>query len=153
MKIILGGVAIALVAVTALLWSQSAGAQAAGQLPYQDAAAVARGAELYQENCASCHGEQLQGQENWRDRDAEGYLPAPPHDVTGHSWHHGDAQLLAITRQGTAALVGSGYRSRMQGYQDVLSEQDILAVLAFIKSSWPPEIIERHNEINAQAEG
>lgn len=153
MKIILGGVAIAVVAVTVLLWSQGAGAQTAELLPYQDAAAVRRGAELYQNYCASCHGDQLQGQANWRERDGEGYLPAPPHDVTGHSWHHGDAQLLAITRQGTAALVGSGYRSRMQGYEGVLSEQDILAVLAFIKSSWPPEIIERHNDINAQAEG
>jgi mono/diheme cytochrome c family protein len=153
MKIIWGGAAFGAVAVAALLWSQSAGVHAAGVLPYQDDAAVTRGAEVYQDYCASCHGDQLQGEANWRQRDAEGYLPAPPHDASGHTWHHGDAQLLEITLKGTEALVGSGYRSRMQGYEGVLSEQDILAVLAFIKSTWPPEVIERHNDINMQAEG
>ena len=153
MNIIWGGAAIGAVAAAVLVWSQSGGVQAAGVLPYQDDVAVTRGAEVYQDYCASCHGDKLQGEANWRERDAEGYLPAPPHDATGHTWHHGDAQLLATTRKGTEALVGGGYHSRMQGYEDVLSKQDILAVLAFIKSTWPPEVIERHNEINAQVDG
>jgi len=153
MKIIFVGAAVGAVAVAAVLWSQGIAVQAAGVLPYQDEAAVARGSEVYQDYCASCHGAQLQGEPNWRERDADGYLPAPPHDATGHTWHHSDAQLLATTLKGTAALVGSGYRSRMEGYEDILSEQDILAVLAFIKSTWPPEVIERHNGINVQAGG
>jgi len=153
MKIVLGGGVVLAVAAAAWLWSPSDGVHAAGLLPYQDEAAVTRGAEVYQDYCASCHGDQLQGQANWRDRDADGYLPAPPHDVTGHTWHHDDAQLLEITRKGTAALVGNGYRSRMQGYEDVLSEQDMLAVLGYIKSTWPPEVIERHNAMNTQDDG
>ena len=152
MTYFVGRAALGAILVGALVWSQSTEAKAAGLFPYQNANVVARGEVVYQENCASCHGDQLQGEVNWRERDGEGYLPAPPHDASGHTWHHTDEQLLAITRQGTAALVGNGYRSRMQGFADELTEADLLAVLAYIKSTWPVEIINRHNEINKQAE-
>ncbi len=56
--------------------------------------------EIYLKYCASCHGEQLQGQSNWRQRDAEGYLPAPPHDESGHTWHHSDTYLFLMTKYG-----------------------------------------------------
>jgi mono/diheme cytochrome c family protein len=64
-------------------------------------------------------------------------LPAPPHDASGHTWHHGDAVLFRITKEGPAAVVGGGYRSAMPGFADVLSDEDIWAVLAFIRSTWP----------------
>lgn len=126
-----------------------------GLLPYDHPEAVARGAVLYAENCASCHGADLSGQTvpDWRVRDAEGYLPAPPHDETGHTWHHPDAVLVAITTHGTEALIGGDYRSNMIGFGDVLGEQQILDVLAYIKSTWPARAIEMHNEINARAGG
>ena len=124
---------------------------AQGPLPYTDAARVAAGAELYAENCASCHGADLQGQPNWKVRDADGYLPAPPHDVTGHTWHHPDTQLIDIVSRGTEAIVGNGYASRMIGYGEILSDQEIRDVLAYIKSTWPAEVIEMHNDINARS--
>ena len=151
MKYLWSGAALGVAAVAVVVWSQSAQVNAAGLFPYQDDAAVAQGSELYQDYCASCHGAQLEGQANWRDRDAEGYLPAPPHDASGHTWHHPDSQLLEITRKGTAALVGNGYVSQMQGYEDILSEDEMLAVLAYIKSTWPLEVIDRHNQINSKA--
>jgi cytochrome c len=52
------------------------------------------GKEIYTNNCASCHGKNLEGQPNWRERNDAGYLPAPPHDKTGHTWHHSDAYLF-----------------------------------------------------------
>ncbi|WP_108484832.1 c-type cytochrome [Oceaniglobus ichthyenteri] len=122
----------------------------AGQIfAYDDPDVVARGAELYAQNCASCHGAALEGQENWRTRLPSGVLPAPPHDPTGHTWHHSDAHLFALTKYGVAALVGQGYESDMIGYGDVLSDAEIAATLAYIKSTWPAEIIARHNEMNA----
>ena len=130
------------------VWQTEGGAQA-GSLPWDDPAEVARGAALYAENCASCHGAALEGEPNWRQRDGEGYLPAPPHDASGHTWHHPDEQLITITRLGTEAVVGGGYRSRMPGFADVLDEAEIRAVLAYIKSTWPTEVIKTHNEINA----
>lgn len=122
-----------------------------GLLPYEDAEAVALGRTVYAEHCAACHGADLEGAPDWRSRDAYGYLPAPPHDETGHTWHHPDRLLVAITARGTEAVVGGDYRSNMKGFGDILSEDEILAVLAYIKSTWPPRIIEQHNRINAEA--
>lgn len=158
----LAGLGIAGLAAAAAWWPRGeAKAQAVeqaaeqavepGLLPYRDAAAVARGRAIYDDYCAACHGAALEGQPNWRERDAEGYLPAPPHDATGHTWHHPDSQLVAITWLGTERVVGQGYRSRMQGYEGILSETQVLEVLAYIKSTWPEEIIARHNQINAEA--
>jgi mono/diheme cytochrome c family protein len=126
-----------------------------GLLPYDHPDAVARGAQIYAENCASCHGTDLSGQAgaDWRVRDADGYLPAPPHDETGHTWHHPDEVLVAITTHGTEALIGGDYRSRMMGFGEVLSDEEILDVLAFIKSTWPARVIEIHDGINAQSGG
>ncbi|MCA0872713.1 cytochrome c [Seohaeicola saemankumensis] len=148
--LILAGLALA--GAAALWWVLAPGHRdGAGLLPYRDAATVALGQQVYAGHCAACHGAALQGQPDWRQADADGYLPAPPHDATGHTWHHADRQLVAITRLGTEQLVGGGYKSRMAGYADVLSEAEIIAVLAYIKSTWPPEIIDRHNQINADA--
>ena len=122
---------------------------AVGLLRWQDADVVAEGATLYGQHCASCHGAELEGAPNWRERDAEGYLPAPPHDETGHTWHHADEILIAITTHGTAALVGGDYRTNMMGFGEVMTEDEIIAVLSYIKSTWPEEAIEIHNEINA----
>ncbi len=105
-----------------------------------DAQLVALGEILYQQHCASCHGAELEGQPNWKQRDENGYLPAPPHDETGHTWHHPDEQLFEITKIGTEAFVGMGYKSNMIGFEDQLSDSEIWAVLAFIKSQWSPRI-------------
>ncbi|CUI00407.1 c-type cytochrome [Leisingera aquaemixtae] len=133
-------------------WLAESGPQAAGILPYQDPEAVALGEAVYLDHCASCHGADLQGEPNWQDRDSDGYLPAPPQDESGHTWHHPDAQLLDITRRGVAEVVGNGYRSRMGGFAGVLTEEEMLAVLAYIKSRWPAKVIARHNQINSQAD-
>lgn len=151
MKKLLAGIgALALVSAGAI-WGLSGAKAQPGLLPYTDPVAVARGAEVYGGYCASCHGGRLQGQPDWRDRDAEGYLPAPPHDRSGHTWHHPDAQLVALTWHGTAQIVGNGYKSRMPGFKDTLNREDVLAVLAYIKSTWPEAVIARHNALNAQA--
>lgn len=130
--------------------SSALAAQAEGFVPYDNPQAIAIGQEIYAENCASCHGANLEGQGNWRERDDDGYLPAPPHDPSGHTWHHPDEQLFMITKYGTEAMIGGDYKSRMAGYEGVLDDMEILAVLAFIKSTWPKRVIEIHNGINAQ---
>jgi mono/diheme cytochrome c family protein len=114
---------------------------------------VALGERLYARECASCHGAGLEGEPNWQRRLPNGRLPAPPHDETGHTWHHPDAVLFHLTKEGPAALAGGGYESDMPGYRDVLSDAEIIAVLSYIKSTWPEEIRARHDQLNAAAAG
>lgn len=148
---------IACSGLAALLAATVSGPEAAadsalpGQiLRWEDPDVVARGSEIYDAQCASCHGSDLEGQADWRERLPNGRLPAPPHDETGHTWHHADILLVAITTLGTAALVGGDYESDMTGFGDALSPDEIVAVLSYIKSTWPQEVIEIHNDINAR---
>lgn len=126
-------------------------ATASFRLKPGDTALVEEGRSVYAQNCMSCHGLRLQGEPNWRERKANGRLPAPPHDPTGHTWHHPDEQLFALTKYGPARMIGDGYESDMPGYEGILSDREIMAVLSFIKSTWPPEIRQRHDMINREA--
>lgn len=98
------------------------------------------GRQVYVTYCAACHGANLQGQPNWRTPLVNGSMPAPPHDQTGHTWHHPDQQLFEITKYGGQRFSPQGYVNLMPGYEGQLSDDQIWAVLAYIKSSWPPEV-------------
>lgn len=99
--------------------------------------ALARGQQLYLANCASCHGARLEGQPDWQRRLASGRMPAPPHDASGHTWHHPDRVLFEITKHGASAVVGGGYASDMPGFADALSDAEVTLILDYIKSTWP----------------
>lgn len=97
---------------------------------------VEPGQRLYDEHCALCHGVNLEGQANWMARLPNGRLPAPPHDATGHTWHHSDAQLFQMTKDGLASMA-PGYESDMPTFGGVLTDEEVIAVLNHIKSTWP----------------
>jgi mono/diheme cytochrome c family protein len=114
-------------------------------------AQVALGREVYSMNCASCHGANLEGEPNWQTRKPTGRLPAPPHDASGHTWHHPDAQLFGIVKSGLTPYAPPGYQSDMPAYAGSLSDEQISAVLAYIKSSWPADIRARQAEMSRRA--
>lgn len=115
---------------------------------------VAAGEVIYLAQCASCHGAQLEGQPNWRKRNEQGYLPAPPHDKTGHTWHHADDLLFEITKYGAGVVIGdSNYKTLMPAYEFILSDDEIIAVLSYIKNSWPEQERAWQDEINANQGG
>jgi mono/diheme cytochrome c family protein len=111
-----------------------------------DARLVSHGEQLYARHCASCHGRNLEGQPDWQSRNAQGRLPAPPHDAHGHTWHHDDEVLFEVTKYGLAKHAPPGYQSDMPAFEGVLGDKDIVAVLAFIKSRWPPLIHDKRRE-------
>ena len=117
-----------------------------------DQSLVMQGKAIYVNNCAACHGEALQGQPNWRERMSNGRLPAPPHDKSGHTWHHPDAMLVDMVKNGLVPgkTVPPGYVSDMPAYRDILSDQEIIAVLTYIKSTWPPKVLEAQKEVTLQ---
>ena len=120
-----------------------------------DPAQVARGKPVYEQHCASCHGATLEGQPKWQDKLPTGRMPAPPHDASGHTWHHPDAVLFGITKDGLVPgkYAPPGYQSDMPGFGRVLSDEEIWAVLAFIKSSWPPSIRKAQLEMTRERPG
>ena len=106
-------------------------------------ARLRQGAALYARHCAACHGARLEGQPDWQIADADGRLPAPPHDASGHTWHHGDAMLADYVRRGGQAVLddlGVPMTSGMPAFGETLTEGNIAAILAFIKSNWPARL-------------
>ncbi len=126
--------------------------QTFGILTSDDAEVIAVGQSIYADQCAACHGARLQGQPNWRIRGEDGLLPAPPHDATGHTWHHDDETLFTLTKYGLAGLMENAPPSGMPVYESVLTDDEIIAVLSFIKSTWPDDLRQYHDELNAQSE-
>lgn len=104
-----------------------------------NAALVAQGKLVYAAQCASCHGANLEGQPNWQADLPTGGRLAPPHDVTGHTWHHNDESLFTTVKYGGQATSPPGYKNNMPAFSQ-LSDSDIWAVLTYIKSTWPPDI-------------
>jgi len=102
---------------------------------------VAQGQQTYTAYCASCHGVNLEGQPDWQQANPDGSLRAPPHDETGHTWHHGDAALIESIKSGGARLAANGGQSAMPAYDEILTDPEISAVLAYIRSTWPDDIV------------
>ncbi|WP_085026567.1 c-type cytochrome [Ensifer aridi] len=136
------GIAAAVVGL-AVAWLWLAASTSIGD---DSAATIAVGKTLYADRCASCHGANLEGHPDWKSPLPSGRLPAPPHNASGHTWHHPDGVLFRITREGPAGVVGGGYQSDMPGFGNVMSDEEIRAVLTFIKSTWP----ERERQYQAE---
>ncbi len=102
------------------------------------------GQTLYQEQCASCHGSNLEGQDNWRSPNSDGVLPTPPHDEMGHTWHHDNQLLFDYTKLGgrraLAAISVQDFVSAMPAFDDTLSDEEIWDILAYIRSTRPERV-------------
>jgi len=113
---------------------------------------VQQGEKVYVRFCSLCHGRNLEGQADWRIRKPDGKLPAPPHDENGHTWHHPDQVLFDITKFGLVPPnAPENYQTDMPAWKDTLSDEDIWAVLAYIKSRWPAKTLEIQTDLNEKA--
>lgn len=137
-------------AILVLAWWQFGDAKP-GRIDPDDARLVALGREVYAKHCASCHGANLEGQPDWRSRGPNGRMPAPPHDASGHTWHHPGDVLFGIVKEGVQKYAPPGYQSDMPAYAGVLSDEQIVAVLSYVKSTWPADVRRRHDELERLA--
>ena len=95
------------------------------------------GARVYAANCASCHG----------DASTPPPLPgAPPHTDEGHTWHHADRLLFewVMDRPPLAEV--------MPAFRGVLTEEEALAAIAYLKTFWPDDTREFQREGSEQYE-
>ena len=123
-------------------------AEAAITLNPDNKETILLGKSVYVQNCASCHGSKLEGQKDWMSRLPDGLMPAPPHDETGHTWHHSDKYLFMITKYGIEDIIGQKYPNNMPAYKDILSDKEIISVLSYIKSTWPKKVKKINDQIN-----
>jgi mono/diheme cytochrome c family protein len=103
------------------------------------------GRRIFLQHCAACHGPQAQGAPDWRKRDAQGRLPPPPLNGSGHDWHHSLATLKEIILSGSAAEQGN-----MPAWKGKLSDAQIDAILAWLQSLWPPAVYAAWQEMHAK---
>jgi len=135
--------------IVTFLWASEGTDGIRTELKADDLVVVQAGEKIYQAQCASCHGVNLEGQPDWRTRDVDGFMPAPPHDASGHTWHHADDLLFEITKYGPSTVVNDdSYKTIMPVYKDILSDEEIIAVLSFIKNTWPEEQRSWQEEVN-----
>ncbi|MFO7804564.1 MAG: cytochrome c [Paracoccaceae bacterium] len=141
MKKFYGFAAFAVVAAGFAGWTALAQSASDETLLRDDPQTLALGETVYGDNCAACHGAALEGEENWRQPNPDGTMPAPPHDASGHTWHHDAEALFALTKYGVGAVIGdTDYASNMPAYEDMLTDAEIIAVLSYIRSTWPDDI-------------
>lgn len=105
---------------------------AVAPLPVLETEPVQRGAILYGQHCAECHGKNLEGAANWRYRQPDGTYPAPPHDISGHTWQHPDAVLIRMIANGINPQLKGG----MPAFRDKLTPSEMTDVLTYIKNRW-----------------
>ena len=112
-------------------------------------ARVLAGKPVYDRHCAACHGANLEGQPNWTTRLPSGRMPAPPHDASGHTWHHPSEILFALTKHGLKPPhAPANYASDMPAFGSALTDDEIWNVLAFIRSRWPESVRDRHAQLD-----
>ncbi len=112
-----------------------------------DAEQVAIGEALYSWNCARCHGEDLGGELGWAkaetgltDEEVRAVAEklgdvAPAHDDSGSTARLDDAVLFRVIAEGPGKVLNKP-DSRMSGFGDHLAEEEIWAIIAFMKSHW-----------------
>ena len=108
---------------------------------------LTEGRTLYDAHCAACHGFALEGQADWKENNPDGSFRAPPHDETGHTWHHSDAYLVESIKLGGVRLPANIGVSAMPAYADILTDAQIDAILGYIKSDWPDDILASQQSI------
>lgn len=110
----------------------------------RDATLVEAGRAIYQQNCASCHGFHGEGMPDWERPNAQGELPAPPHDEEGHTWKHSDAMLYRLISEGWRDPWNETERLTMPAFEDSLTPREIRAVVTYLKTLWTQE--QRHHQ-------
>lgn len=108
-------------------------------VPTIDKAQIRLGRQVYQSTCAVCHGPNAEGAPNWMTPDAQGNQLAPPHDDSGHTWHHSDRVLYEMIRDGMRDPLRPDSAIRMPSFANRLSDAEIRAVIAYFKSLWSPD--------------
>ena len=104
--------------------------------PVPSLARLERGARLFQEHCAQCHGPEAQGHPDWQ---TPGVVAAPPLNGTGNDWKRSRQELAHVILQG-AKRDGTPV---MPGWEGRLTEAEVDDVIAWFQALWPADVYAR----------
>lgn len=107
--------------------------------PDSSSGQIREGRKIYEQHCAACHGWQGEGTADWKKPDEKGEMPPPPHDETGHTWRHSDAMLFEMIAEGWQHPFNKSDRLTMPAFKDILSDQEIKAVIEYLRTLWTEE--------------
>lgn len=124
----------------------SAASAVATLMRVNDPAQLKRGAILFQQNCAVCHGAMAQGNPDWRVTGADGKALPPPLNGTGHAWHHPTSGLKLVIKYGSPGGAGN-----MPAWKDKLTDPQIDDIIAWFQSLWPDEAYAAWQRTEAKA--
>ena len=74
------------------------------------------GRSVYAANCAACHGANGEAETDRQLPREDATVGAPPHDSTGHTWHHPDGQSYKIVTRGGKLFDSPTFKSRMPAF-------------------------------------
>lgn len=105
---------------------------------------ISAGKQVFETNCLECHGANARGVvKDWQKPGADGKYPAPPLNGSAHAWHHDTKSLMGTINRGGIPLGGT-----MPAFKDTLTEEEKMAVLAYIQSLWPEDIYKAWKQRN-----
>lgn len=107
------------------------------------------GRDLYLNNCAACHGPVGEGQDGWQQRNPDGSFRAPAHNGDGHTWHHPDGLLFRNVKNGGTDIPSLGVTSGMPAFGDRLTDDQIVAVIDYLRTLWEPDQRDFQAEVTA----
>lgn len=109
-------------------------------------AGLSRGARLFEEQCAQCHGPEAQGHPDWQ---TPGVVAAPPLNGTGNDWKRTRAQLVAVIKNGAKR----NGQPVMPAWSGRLTDAEIDDLISWFQALWPPEVYATWRKTNPAPRG
>ena len=104
-----------------------------------DVERIARGARLFQEKCAQCHGPEAQGHPDWERGRKEGFAAAPPLNGTGTD--------ILLSRPRMMEIIRNGVKHEgvpvMPSWAGRVSDQDVVDVITWYQALWPADTYQK----------
>jgi len=118
-------------------------------LPHFERASLERGAALFGEYCAQCHGPQGQGHPDWQTPSDGKFSAAPPLNGTGNDWKRSRAELVAVVKNGVRRK--SDNADIMPSWKGRMNDRDLEDLINWMQSLWPPEVYDAWSKAQGAA--
>lgn len=117
--------------------------------PAFDDPVLREGQVNYDLYCAHCHGYDGQGQveESIANTRELGMHLVPAHNADGHTWQHPDQLLLRVVKEGIPNPLS---QYPMPPFGQVLTNEQIMGIYAYIKLWWTDEQRQQQAEVTAR---